>query len=169
MNRRHLAAVAFAVTVLLGLCHALCYSTMLPDRVATRFDTSGVPAAWSSRSTMIDIQFTVIVAVAAGFLLLAGAALRSPARWAASKQHQWWLAPEHFERTRQDLAVRLLWLGALTQLLVFDLFHRTIRFNTGRVPALESYWLDVGIFGAFVAVWLGCLMWRYRRAPATAS
>ena len=169
VNTRHLAALAFALSVLLGLCHALCYSTVLPDRVATHFDTSGVPDTWSSRSTMIDIQLTVVVVVAAVFLALAGAALRSPSRWTGASRRLWWLSPEHFEGTRQDLAVRLLWLGTLTQLLVFDLFHRTVRVNTGRVPALESVWLDLGAFGLAVAVWLALLMWRYRQEPSTAA
>ena len=62
---RHLAALAFAPAVLLGVGHALGYSTVLPARVAPRFDASGVPDAWSSRSTMLDLQLTVIVAVAA--------------------------------------------------------------------------------------------------------
>ena len=73
---------------------------------------------------------------------------------------------ERAEDTRQDLAVRLLWLGTLTQLLLFDLFHRTVRVNMGRVPSLETYWLDIGAFGLAVAFWLTVLVWHYRRAPA---
>jgi len=169
MSRRFIVTLAFALTVLAGLCHALCYSTMLPDRVATSFDASGVPIAWSSRSTMLDAQLTVIVGVAAGFLVLAGGVLRSPPRWISVPRRDWWLAPERGEGTRQDLALRLLCLGALTQLLLLDLFHRSVRFNLGRTPALESYWLDLGVFGLVAVVWLVCLIWRYRQASAAAA
>jgi hypothetical protein len=169
MIRRRLAALAFALSVVLCLAHALGYSTVLPDRVATRFDSSGVPVGWASRSTMIDLQLTMIVALAAACLVLAGAVLRSPARWLGVPRREWWLAPERSEDTRQDLAVRLLWLGVLGQLLLGDLFHRAVRVNLGRAPALESPWLDLGVFACGVAVWLGMLIWRYRQAPATAA
>ena len=169
MNRRHVAALFFGLSVTLGLCHALSYSTMLPDRVATHFDMGGAPDGWSTRSTMIDLQLTVIVLLAAGFLLLAGAVLRTPARWLRLPHRDWWLAPPRSEQTRRDLAMRLLWLGAFTQVLFCDLFHHTVRVNLGRVAALESYWLDIGVFATAVAVWLFVLIWRYARIPAATA
>ena len=169
MKRRHLATLIFTVSVALGLCHALCYSTMLPDRVATHFDIGGMPDGWSTRSAMIDLQLTVIVLVAAGFLLVAGAVLRTPARWLGLPHRDWWLAPSRSEQTRRDLAIRLLWLGAFTQILCCDLFHHTVRVNLGRVAALESYWLDIGGFVVVAAVWLIALVWRYARVPAATS
>ena len=169
MNRRQVAAIVFTVSVALGLCHALCYSTMLPDRVATHFNTAGTPDGWSTRSTMIDLQLTIIVLVAAGFLLAAGAVLRSPARWLGLPHRDWWLAPDRSEQTRRDLAIRLLWLGAFTQILCCDLFHHTVRVNLGRVAALESYWLDIGGFLAVAVVWLIVLVWRYARVPDAAA
>jgi hypothetical protein len=44
-----------------------------------------------------------------------------------------------------------------------------VRVNLGRVPALESWWTDLGIFGLFLLAWLAALVWRYRRTPAGTS
>jgi hypothetical protein len=169
MVRRQIAALAFAVSVGLGLCHALCYSTLLPDQVASHFDATGAPAAWTSRSTMIDIQLTVITVLAAAFALLAGILIKSPARWFSLPNSQWWLAPERSDETRCDLACRILWLGTVTQIFVLDLFHHAVRVNLGRAPQLENVWPDVIGFLVLVGIWVGLILLRYARRPAAAS
>jgi hypothetical protein len=165
MTRRRLAAVLFALAVALGLGHALSYSTMLPERVATQFDAAGVPVSWSARSTMIDLQLTLVVLLAAAFLMAVGAILKSPGSWLPLPHRRSWLDPCRADTTRGDLACRLLCLGALTQLLLFDLFHHAVRVNLGRTPVLEDIWLDVGVFTGVMAVWLVALLWRYARGP----
>ncbi|MBD3222771.1 hypothetical protein GF314_16190, partial [bacterium] len=65
MNCRQIAILAFALSVALGLAHALGYSTVLPDQVAASYDASGRPDGAMPRSTMIDIQLTVVIGLAA--------------------------------------------------------------------------------------------------------
>ncbi len=166
MISRNLATLAFAVSVGLGLCHALCFSTQLPDRVAGRFSLQGTPEAWIERSTMIDIQLTLIVLVTAGIAVATGAALRFPARWLNLPHRDWWLASPRIRETRVDLATRVLWFGVLAQLLLLDLFHRTVRVNLGHAVGLDRWWLDAVVFSGVALIWAAVTFWRYRR-PAT--
>ncbi|HOX25991.1 MAG TPA: hypothetical protein PLL30_09490 [Candidatus Krumholzibacteria bacterium] len=168
MDRRHLASLAFGVSVALGLCHTLCSSIQLPDEVASRFDLTGVPVALTARDTLIDVHLTVIVAVAAAFLILAGLVLKTPARWLNLPHRAWWFAAERERLTRLDLTARLLWLGAASQLLIFDYFHRTVRVNLGRAASLEGFWLDLAVYAGFVLGWLALVTLRYRKVPADA-
>jgi len=168
MRRRPVASLAFALSVALGLCHALCYSIQLPDEVASHFDRRGIPDSWTDRATLIDLQLTVVVALAAAVLGAAGFILKTPAHWLGLPNRAWWLAPERAEHTRQDLTARLLWLGAGTQLLVLDLFHRVVRVNLGRVAALEDLRPDLAAYAVFLAGWVGVLLLRYARPPLTA-
>ena len=166
MFNRSLATVAFAVSAAAGLCHALCFSTRLPDSVACRFSLHGAPEAWIPRSTMIDIQLTVIVVLTAAIGLAAGAALRSPARWLALPHRRWWLASSRIRETRDDLATRILWFGVFAQLLLLDLFHRTVRINLGDAAGLENWWIDLAVFAGATAIWGAVAVWRYRRPAA---
>lgn len=168
MNRRHVAVLAFSVSVALGLCHALCYSTMLPDQVASHFDTHGQPVGSMARSTMIDLQLTMIIALAALFSVAAGAVVKSPRSWFGMPDRGWWMSGDREESTRLDLTARVLWLGALTQILVFSLFHRTVRVNLGRADSLEGWLVDLTVFLGLAAGWLFLLRLRYRRRPARA-
>jgi len=168
MNRRHVATLAFSVSVALGLCHALCYSTVLPDQVAAHFDTHGQPLGSMARSTMIDLQLTVIIALAALFAVAGGAVVKSPRSWFGMPDRAWWMSGDREESTRFDLSARVLWLGALSQLLAFSLFHRTVRVNMGRSASLEGWYADVAIFLGLAAIWLLMLRLRYRRRPASA-
>jgi hypothetical protein len=167
MSRR-LALVALALATGLGLCHALCYSPQLPEQVAVRFDTAGVPVAWADRTSAVDLQLTLLVATAALFLVLAGSLLRTPPRWFSLPHAHRWLAPSRIDRTRRDIAGRLLLLGALTQLLLVDLHHRAVRVNLGRSDHLESGDLALAAYLALVAAWTVLLLRRYLRQPADA-
>ena len=166
MDRRHVAILAFALSVALGLCHALSYSTLLPDTVACQFDAHGFPTDSMSRSTMIDVQLTVITAIAALFAAAAAAVVTSPRRWFGVPNRQWWLTGPREESTRRDLLARVLLLGCATELFVFCLFHRTVRVNLGRAESLETWFVDIAVFMGIVAVWLVLYLVRYRRVPS---
>ncbi|MEZ4387946.1 MAG: hypothetical protein R3D98_10320 [Candidatus Krumholzibacteriia bacterium] len=129
----------------------------------------GLPARTMPRSAMIDLQLTVVVGLAALFGVASGAVSKSPRRWFGMPHRDWWLAAEREEATRRDLAARVLWLGAFTQLLTLTLFHRTVRLNLGRADSLEGWYLDLAVFLAVAAVWLLLLQLRYRRPDSTAS
>ena len=164
MSRR-LALVALTLATGLGLCHALCYSPQLPEQVAVRFDRAGAPIGWADRTSAVDLQLTLVVATAAVFLALAGGVLRTPPRWLNLPNAQWWLAPARIDRTRHDLAGRLLMLGAWTQLLLVDLHHRAVRVNLGRSDHLESGDVALAAFLSLVTVWAALLLRRYLRRP----
>ncbi len=169
MTRRPVAVLAFAVSVALGLCHALCYSTLLPDQVTTAFAALGLPAQAMARSTMIDLQLTVVIGLAALFVVAAGAVSQAPRRWFGMPHRDWWLAAEREEDTRQDLTARVLWLGAFTQLLTLTLFHRTVRVNLGRTDSLDGWLAGPGGVPGAAAVWLLAADLRYRGPAATAA
>lgn len=169
MNSRQVALIAFLVSVALGLCHALCYSTLLPDAVAGWFSASGAPVGAMSRETLIDIQLTVVLVVAALFLTAAGAMTRSPERWLARLGCRRALTDRAGMPAGGDIAARVLVLGMAAELLVFFLFHRVVRVNLGRAETLGAWWVDVGAFGVVLAVWLALVWWRYRRPAMAAS
>ena len=168
MTRRQVAALAFAVSIALGLCHALCYSTLLPDQVVSKFALDGSPISWAARSTVIDLQLTIIVIIAAIFLVLAGTILKVPRRLFFLPHREFWLSHERIDHTRLDLAACLLWLGTITQICVLVLFHRSLSVSLGRTDSLAGYWFDLGIYLVLCLLWLGQLLLRYYRVPSTA-
>ncbi len=160
--RRQVALLAFVVSVGVGLCHALCYSTVLPPEVVGRFGMIHAAGTAMPRSAMIDGQLTVVIGLAALVSMLAGVVARSPRPWLWLPARQWWLSGEREAATRRDLVARVLVLGTCGQLLAVSVFHRLVRLNLGRAETLGAWWVDVAVFLTAALVWLALLGWRYR-------
>jgi hypothetical protein len=56
--------------------------------------------------------------------------------------------------------------GTATFVLLFDVFGQAFRVGLGLATKLEHPVLSLGIYGAFIAVWMSLFVRRFRAVPA---
>jgi hypothetical protein len=163
-----LARAVFLVAAGACLGQAEIMSARLPAVVASHFGASGAPNAWMPRRAFVAFYALVVVFTAASLLAGVYATKRLPDERINLPNKGYWLAPERRAASLAFLEAFMLWFGAATFLLLFDVFRQVFRMNMGLAPVLEHPQLSLAAYAAFTVVWLSALLRRFGRVPTGA-
>jgi uncharacterized membrane protein len=157
------AKAAFFGAMALCAFQALRAYRALPPRVASHFGGSGAPNGWMSREAFLAFWAGVILVTAVSLLAGAYSAERAPESRINLPRKDYWLAPERRRQTLDAISSRMLWFGAATYVLLFDVMRQVLRFNLGLADRLEHPAASLAAYVGFSALWL-VSFWR-RFAP----
>jgi uncharacterized membrane protein len=149
--------------VLLQMAH---YYPLMPETMASHFDGAGRPNGFQSRTEFFGLTAVMLVLMAAVFIGLGSLIRVFPARWVNLPHRDFWLAPERRESTFDFIGRQTEWFGVATLLLTLLVVQAAIEANLTPEPRLDSgsMWITIGLYFAYVAVWLVRYL-RYFRAP----
>ena len=143
---------------------AAYYLPLLPDRLATHFDTSGRANGWSSQA-----GFTRLIAFQlAGFwILFIGAGLigRIPDRWINLPNKAYWLAPEQREASLAFVRDWIRWFLAATLAFLTFVEGLALRANLSAPPRFPNrpFLLFLLVWAVTVIAMMVMLFRRFRR------
>lgn len=155
--RKALSALILA-HVALGLAVAATYER-LPDRVATHFDSAGVPDGWESRpvyATYLLVAAALISGLCAGPTYLTR---HLPDSLINIPNREHWLAPGRRAEAHDRIAALGLAIAAATTGLFIALHLLTVRAN-GLTPPRQAPAEGVGLVAAYLAI-LGCVIYGF--------
>lgn len=152
-----LLAVVFVASIAIS-------APLLPEKVATHFDTNGQPNDWMSRSTHLILMsvfglsfplFVILVCRTARFL--PGSAINIPNR-------AYWLSEERRQESTEYLFRHSIWLGCLGMAFITALHWVVVASNRRQPVELPGAWImcTAGVFLAGTALWVVCLYRRFR-------
>ena len=155
-----------SLLIFLGLCilcivHALYYSFLLPDNVASHFGSSGKPDAWSSRNVFITVYLVSVVMTAVIFLGIVFGIPMLPNSMINLPHKDFWLSEEKRRETFHFFFHYFLWFGSATFLLLLDIFHQSFMVHLGRAGSLQHAWLSITLYLGFSIVWTVGLFVRF--------
>lgn len=160
------ALLVLAALLALAAFQVVYYAPLLPDTVASHFGPGGEPDGWSSKTELLVVYGVVLLIAVAPFVLLPFLLPRIPDSLFNLPHKDFWLAPERRDETIRTIAVYLLWLANATLLLIIAVMGEAMEANLTAEPRLEDhFWAILGLYLAFVAVWLVIFVRRFRRAP----
>jgi uncharacterized membrane protein len=165
MDKNKLPLTVFAAAVALCLLQAHHYAAILPPRVASHFGPSGQPNAWMARDRFLSLYLGVVGLTSVLFALIAFVVVRAAPSSINLPNKEYWLAPERRAETADYLAGAFLWFGAATDLLMFDVFRQTFRYDLGQAPALEHPLASLGVYAAFGAAWSVAFLRKFSKPP----
>ncbi len=153
--------------VALALLLAAHYAPLLPDPVASHFNSAGQPNDWMSRNGFIAFNLVMLVGMAALFLGLPPLLSKIPNEWINMPRKDYWLAPERRAETLDTMARWMEWLGVATLALLLGITQLTIEANLSGGPQLDdTVWVLTTIYMVFMAVWIiGFLVWAFKKPP----
>jgi len=158
------------LTLIAALVFQVLYSyPRLPERVASHFNGAGQPDGWTSRGMFFLTYLGILSLVILIFLVLPLALRRLPAGMINLPNRDYWLAPERRAETFAFIGRQLLWFGTATLAFLGLTFQLTIQANLSPRRHLPTTFLLValGIYGAFIALWLIRFLLRFKK-PAGA-
>jgi hypothetical protein len=158
------AWIFFVICLAIALAHLNWAYSELPERVATHFNAAGQPDDWSTRGGFVVIYVALIGVMAVLFGGLAVLLPRFPGSTVSLPNRDYWLAPERREQTMRRIGEYLLVMGGATTLFNVGVMHLTVQANRDVEVALPGwFWLFFAAYMLFVLVWVGWLIWSFRR------
>ena len=157
--------VASLLLVALAMVQAAHYGPLLPDTVATHFNSAGQPNEWSSRASFLIFNLVFVVGMAVVFLVLPPLLSKIPNEWINMPNKDYWLAPERREQSLAAMQSWMEWLGAATIALLLSITQMTIEANLSEPVALApGVWLLSAAYGVGLIVWTAAfLRWTFRK------
>ncbi len=155
-----------AAFLILGLLFAGCAVRVasvwdqLPPMLASHFDASGTPNAWTERG----LFFALYTGILGGTVLLLVACSvwidRIPPRLINLPHRDYWSTPERLPIARARIARWMAWGAVGTALFSVVVLELTIRANLERVP-LDSRALGLALAAYFAGAIVGTVwLWR---------
>jgi uncharacterized membrane protein len=169
MTKRNLSLAVFLLLCALSVVHSLYYYPLLPDRVASHFDSSGLADGWASKASFVTGSLIATGICALVFLGVSFAMLGIPDRFINLPNKDYWLSPEHSRVTRDSLFNLILWNGSVVIVLMSVIFHQAIRVNLGKAETLEHLMLIMGSALAVMIVLSLPLIVRFSRKVSQPS
>jgi uncharacterized membrane protein len=155
--------------VALALLQAAYYAPLLPDPVASHFNSAGQPNDWMSRTAFITFNLGMLVGMAALFLGLPPLVSKIPNEWINMPRKEYWLAPERRAETLDTMARWMEWLGVATLALLLAITQLTIEANLSGQPLDSAVSTLTVAYMAFMGVWLvAFLRWAFKKPPQQA-
>ena len=163
MNKKTSAIVVFVLLCAACVAHAFYYYPRLPIEVARHFGASGRPDAWDSKKVPLIVYLSTVAIMGVTFLGIGLAMPKLPNSIINLPNADYWLAPERRQRTLDYMLCRFLWLGSITMILLFYVFHQMFRVQLGKAAKLNHIWLSMGAYMAVVAVWCIAIYLKFRK------
>lgn len=165
MDRRRLPALALLASLALCLGQAAFYYRRLPFLAVSHFNAQGLPDGYMDRAFLVGLYVGAELLTAAAFLIGAYAMTRLPDRWINLPHKEHWLAPERRGETLDWFARSLLWFGAATLVLLFDIFGQMLSVNMGSAAGLSHPEASIVVYFAFSTLWTAAFWRRFGARP----
>lgn len=159
MLRPFLAALVCVV----ALCEAIWAWPRLPDTVASHFDATGSPDAWSSKTSFFAILGGVWALMVALFFVLPLWIPRIPTALVNMPYKEHWLAPERRDASLAWMADWMREIGLGTLALMAGVTHLTIQANLGEGETLTGFGWWMLVYALALLFWLVRMFVRFRR------
>ncbi len=163
MGKNKLALTVFAAATALCFLQARHYAPLLPAKVASHFGASGQPNAWMDRDLFLGLYRGVVSGTALMFGFIFWVLLRAAPAGINLPNKAYWMAAERREGALQFVRGSLLWFGAGTNLLMFDVFGQAFRYDLGQAPGLAHPLASLGAYAGFSIAWTAVFMRRFAK------
>ncbi len=166
MSLRVWGLYGLALVVKIG---TVVYATVkLPERIASHFGPSGAADGWSSRSSYLIFSILLGAFILLGLPVLgrlltldSGAGMNIPNK-------EYWLRPENRPELRRRLTGDMVFLGAVTGLLLSWIDLLVVQANQSAAPSLgASSWVAIGAYLAIVLGWSIWMLTKRYAVPAS--
>ena len=143
------------VFVLTAACaQAAYFRELLPARVATHFDSAGLPNGWMERDVHLMFSVGLVAFLSALFLLARFSITRLPPSRLNIPNKAYWLAPERRDETVRRVAGQVELIGLVVGAGLLAMLQMVNRVNLAPHPVLPTerflFWLacvvGTGIF-----------------------
>ena len=165
MKTIRLPAIVLTVLILCYLAYMAYSASLLPERVATHFDTSGQPDGWMSRSGYLIFMGALGIGAPLITVFTALISKYIPYKLINLPNKQYWLLPEHREQTYLYMTCLLLWMGCLEVIFFAGIHFLTIEANRAQPLELnmERFFILMGSFAAIIVLWLIVLIYHFKK------
>jgi uncharacterized membrane protein len=160
----------FFVVVLVALARCSYFYPLLPARMVSHFDLSGLPNGWMTKPLFFELY---AVGVAIGVVVVFLPALtvaRLPASLINLPNKEYWLAPEHRAETNAFLKRSFAWFGCAFLAVEVVGLDLAMQANLVSPPhfSSESMFVCLGVFLIWTGWWTVDLI-RHFCAPKSSS
>lgn len=148
------------VTLLIAVMHALWAYTVLPDRVASHWDGSGVPDGYMDSFVFISFYLWLIVGMTALFSGVGVLIRRTPNDAINLPNREYWLSPERREATICRITDSLCVFVLLLNVFMIAMHHLSILANlTVGKQLSNAIWVLLFVFLSGTGLWV----WRMQQ------
>lgn len=161
MTIRRSSLLVFLVLCALYVAQGIYYYPQLPTRVASHFGPSGLPDAWSTRSSFITMYFVLIGILAVLFLGIGFGISKIPVSVINLPNKTYWLSKERRQRTLDFMFHYFLWFASATLLLVLEMSHQIFQVHIGNTHSLSHPSLSLHLYMGFTILWCIGLFVRF--------
>lgn len=152
MKKMH---IFFSIVFFTGIIELLYFYPLLPDRMAVHFNASGNADGWGTKDHFfltIETLFSLLVVL---FLALPLVLYRTPNSLINLPHKDYWLTPDRREHTIGRLVNQLLFVGAMTLLLMDGILYMCFQANFSVKSMIHPEWLWTMI-ACFIAINIIC-------------
>jgi uncharacterized membrane protein len=145
----------FFVVVLAALARCSYFYPLLPERMASHFDRSGVPNGWMTKPLFFELYAAGVALGIVVVFLPALTVARLPAYLINLPNKEYWLAPEHRAETNAFLKRSFAWFGCAflaVQVVGLDLAMQANLVSPPRVSS-ESMFVCLAVFLIWTVWW----------------
>ena len=138
---------------------------LLPQRIASHFDSAGQPNGFMSRSAYV--AFMLVFSI--GFPVFLVACLTAAHRGATASiklpKREFWLAPDRRAATVTFLVTHGVWSGTLMCAFICFVHWQLVQANAVQPPHLSGAAMLSGMAALItgMALWMGNFLFRFRR------
>jgi len=165
MNPRLITVLQLSMVALMA-GHVLSTFPSLPEVVASHFNASGAADSFMARETYMALFALLGIAVPLGVGWLPGAIARKGGKGLNIPHRDYWLADARRDQTAAFLQAHGLWLSVLLSALMAFVNAQVVKAHQFQPPVLQTSAVmsALAVFLLLVAVWLGVLIVRFRKA-----
>ncbi len=162
-NRRWLWLYVSCLAVVALLVDVAWYYPQLPQQVPLHFGAAGQPDNWGTKQELVGWLLAAVVIVVTLLVPAVGLIKVLPASLINLPHRDYWLAPEREATTRRELLHRMGWFACATIVFLGFLFHSSLHAAFRQPPGMDSPLAGLVAYLGFVGLWLGEMLWRFRR------
>ena len=159
------ARLLFAFALLIAAYEIIYFYPIMPSHIAVHFNAAGMADGWGPKQHFFGIIGTVLALLT---IMFAGISLLIrvlPDSRINLPNKDYWLAPERRAQTHQRLAGQLLFIGAITMLLLDGVLYLSCMANIPPVSSMpaEILWGMLGSFFTVNIIWTIIMIRSYLR------
>lgn len=157
----------YGVAVLGKVLTTVWSAVRLPEHLASHFGASGAADGWSSRSDYLAFTIIITIVVVVGIPAIGLAATRGSGMTLNIPHKEYWLRPENRPELRRRLGSDLLFLAAITALLLAWIDVLVVRANESSVPSMgAASWIAIAAYIVVVLAWTVWVATKRYAVPA---
>jgi uncharacterized membrane protein len=166
MSGIRIAKVLFFAIVLAAIAQCVHDFPMLPDRLASHFDASGMPNDWMTKTHFLWIYVIVLLPALAIEFLVSRTIANQPDARINLPNKEFWLAPERRAETFAYFDSFFAWYGCAFLFVEVFAMGLAMRANFDSPPQLPTGPI-VSVIAGFVLYNVAAVIAMFRRFSAT--